>query len=269
MKRVRSPSHVSSFGLPATAAIAAVAPSPSPTSQISSNLDSTARALVAAINSSDPKARTDFIDRALATDVSAADRTDLASLLSDLHDESGGLEMLKVEPIGRGRFITAKATRHPRLALINIAPARSQPDKLGVIELLKSWNPKSDSVIWPTTPLWNDRAVAGAIEKNLQTLAGAGAFSGVVLVGKGDSVLFERGYGWANLEDSVPNTPQSSITIASIGKMFTATAIGQPIAGRKAQVRRHAVKVLPEYQTSDPSTSNHHSPAARSHRRTR
>ena len=212
-----------------------------------SNLDSVSRALIAAINSSDPSARRSFIDQALSTDVSGRDRSDVAELLIDLHDESGGLEILKIEPIGRGRFITVKASGYPRLALINLAPARSQPDKLGVIEVLKSWNPKTDSVVWPNEPLATDRAVVATIERNLKTLADAGAFSGVVLVGKKDSILFERGYGWANLEDSVRNTPGSRITIASIGKMFTATAIGQFIAAGKLKFDDTLGKVLPEY----------------------
>ncbi len=113
-------------------------------------LDSASLALVAAINSTSPLDRSGFIERRLATTVSPDERDRAAALLEDLHDESGGLDILRVEPIGRGRFITVRAMKYPRLALLNIAPAGDLPGKLAVIELLKSWNPKSDSIAWPT-----------------------------------------------------------------------------------------------------------------------
>jgi len=214
------------------------------------DLDSLSRSLIAAINSSDRSARESFVAENLTSNVPASERSETVALLEDLHRDSGGLDILRIESPGRGRFITVRARRHPRLALINISPVRNQPDKLGVIEVLKSWNPKSDSVRWAEAPLATDRAIVDMIELNLNALGDAGSFSGVVLVGKGDKVLFERGYGWANLEDSVPNTPSSRITIASIGKMFTATAIGQLIAAGKLRFDDTLGKVLPDYPNS-------------------
>lgn len=214
-------------------------------------LDSVARSLIAAINSDESRVRSDFIAQHLAGSVSTEGRAEISALLNDLHDESGGLQIVRIEPIGRGRFITVKSTRYPRLSLLNIVPDRTQADRLLVVELLKSWNPKTDSIVWPDRPLNTDRAVVQVIEQNLKTLSEAGAFSGVVLVGKGDRVLLERGYGWANLEDSIRNTPASRITIASIGKMLTATAIGQLIAGGKLRFDDTLAKILPEYPNSD------------------
>jgi CubicO group peptidase (beta-lactamase class C family) len=217
----------------------------------SPGLDTVSHALVAAINSTDAQVRSDFIARNLAGSVSAQGRAEIAALLEDLHDESGGLQIIRIEAIGRGRFITVRSNRYPRLSLLNIAPDRAQPDKLGVIEQLKSWNPKTDSIAWPNRPLNGDRPVVLTIEQNLKKLVEANAFSGVVLVGKGDRVLFERGYGWANLEDSVPNTVATRITIASIGKMFTATAVGQLIAAGKLRFDDTLAKILPEYPNAD------------------
>jgi CubicO group peptidase (beta-lactamase class C family) len=172
-------------------------------------------------------------------------------LLEDLQNESGGVQIVRIEAIGRGRFITVRSNRYPRLSLLNVAPDGAHPDKLGVIEQLKSWNPKTDSIVWPNRALNGDSSVVRTIEQNLKTLAEVNAFSGVVLIGKGDRVLFERGYGWANLEDSVPNTPASRLTIASIGKMFTATAIGQLIAAGKLRFDDTLAKILPEYPNAD------------------
>jgi CubicO group peptidase (beta-lactamase class C family) len=50
-------------------------------------------------------------------------------------------------------------------------------------------------------------------------------FSGAVLVARGDTVLLEKGYGQANVELGVPNTPRTAFRIGSVTKQFTAAAI--------------------------------------------
>ncbi len=50
-------------------------------------------------------------------------------------------------------------------------------------------------------------------------------FSGSVLVAKGGKVVFQKGYGFANAEHRVPNTPETKFRLGSITKQFTATAI--------------------------------------------
>ncbi|WP_276748838.1 serine hydrolase domain-containing protein [Chlorogloeopsis fritschii] len=46
----------------------------------------------------------------------------------------------------------------------------------------------------------------------------------VAVVQEGEPVLV-KGYGWANLEHSVPATERTVYEIASVGKTFTATLI--------------------------------------------
>ncbi len=50
-------------------------------------------------------------------------------------------------------------------------------------------------------------------------------FSGSVLVAKDGKILFAKGYGLANAEHEIPNTPETKFRLGSITKMFTATAI--------------------------------------------
>ena len=50
-------------------------------------------------------------------------------------------------------------------------------------------------------------------------------FMGSVLVAKGDRLLINRGYGFADLEWNAPNTPDTRFRIASITKQFTAASI--------------------------------------------
>jgi CubicO group peptidase (beta-lactamase class C family) len=51
------------------------------------------------------------------------------------------------------------------------------------------------------------------------------SFMGAVLVARGDQVLLSRGYGSANLEWNIPNTPSTKFRLGSITKQFTAAAI--------------------------------------------
>ena len=61
----------------------------------------------------------------------------------------------------------------------------------------------------------------------VQARADLGQFNGVVLVLKGDKVLFQKAYGWANVEQRVPNRMDTRFAVASITKQFTAAAILQ------------------------------------------
>src|SRR5688572_4064698 len=51
------------------------------------------------------------------------------------------------------------------------------------------------------------------------------SFMGAVLVARDDQVILSKGYGFANLEWNVPNTPTTKFRLGSITKQFTAAAI--------------------------------------------
>ena len=61
----------------------------------------------------------------------------------------------------------------------------------------------------------------------LTAWANQGRFSGVVLIAKGDKILLRKGYGNANYELNVANTPETVLRIGSITKSFTALSILQ------------------------------------------
>src|ERR1700752_4453141 len=50
-------------------------------------------------------------------------------------------------------------------------------------------------------------------------------FMGAVLVARGSAVLLSKGYGSANLEWDVPNTPTTKFRLGSITKQFTAASV--------------------------------------------
>src|SRR5450631_695170 len=50
-------------------------------------------------------------------------------------------------------------------------------------------------------------------------------FMGSVLVARANDVLFSKGYGSANLEWNIPNSPNTKFRLGSITKQFTAACI--------------------------------------------
>jgi CubicO group peptidase (beta-lactamase class C family) len=70
-----------------------------------------------------------------------------------------------------------------------------------------------------------DAAVSWNLDEYMTAITGAGRFSGTVHVARGGTVLLSKGYGMANEEFSVPNTPQTVFPIGSNTKQLTAAAI--------------------------------------------
>src|SRR5262252_9775681 len=52
-------------------------------------------------------------------------------------------------------------------------------------------------------------------------------FMGAVLVARGSKILFEKAYGFADIDNDVANTTQTKFNICSLTKQFTALAILQ------------------------------------------
>ena len=67
--------------------------------------------------------------------------------------------------------------------------------------------------------------LAPKFDQYLSALAGQGRFAGSVLVARDGKVIVSKGYGLANVELDVPNTPQTKFRLGSITKQFTAAAI--------------------------------------------
>ena len=53
----------------------------------------------------------------------------------------------------------------------------------------------------------------------------SGRFNGYVLIARSGKAVFSKGYGMANFEEDIPNTPRTKFRLASITKSFTAIAV--------------------------------------------
>jgi len=63
------------------------------------------------------------------------------------------------------------------------------------------------------------------MEQVVQFYVGQKQFMGAVLVARGSDVLLSKGYGFANLEWDVPDSPSTKFRLGSITKQFTAASI--------------------------------------------
>jgi len=98
-----------------------------------------------------------------------------------------------------------------------------------------------------------------AIDKLMQTYNDYGRFNGTVLVAENGKVIFNKGYGLANMEWKIPNKPDTKFRLASITKQFTSMLIMQLVEEGKIKLDGKITDYIPEYRkdTGDKITIHH------------
>ena len=92
-----------------------------------------------------------------------------------------------------------------------------------------------------------DRQLEAQVDAYLRPYLDLGGFNGSVLIAKGGRVLLSKGYGMANYELNVINTPQTKFHLGSVSKTFTAAAIMLLLEQGKLSVRDPLTKYIPDY----------------------
>ena len=82
------------------------------------------------------------------------------------------------------------------------------------------------------------------LEKYVDRLAGAGAFAGVVLVGRGDKTILARAWGEANRDTRAVVTLDTPFNLASLSKIMTATAVLQLVEARQLSLDAEVAPML-------------------------
>jgi CubicO group peptidase (beta-lactamase class C family) len=97
------------------------------------------------------------------------------------------------------------------------------------------------------------------IDQLMSAYHNLGLFNGTVLVAENGKVIFKKGYGKANFEWNIPNTPDTKFRLGSITKQFTAGLIMQLIEQGKVKLDGKISDYLPEYRkdTGDRVTIHH------------
>jgi len=83
-------------------------------------------------------------------------------------------------------------------------------------------------------------------------------FSGSILIAQKGEILLSKGYGMANYEHSVPNTPHTKFRMGSLTKQFTAMAIMQLQEKGLLNVEDPIIKYFPDYPEVGKIITIHH-----------
>ena len=86
------------------------------------------------------------------------------------------------------------------------------------------------------------------IDQTMKQFYDAGRFGGVVLVAEDGKVLYEKGFGLANAEWNIPNSPQAKYRIGSITKQFTSMLVMQLVKEGTLKLDGTLADYLPYYR---------------------
>ena len=99
-----------------------------------------------------------------------------------------------------------------------------------------------------------DTSKADRADKYLQQCTKLRRFFGSVLIAHRGEIIFRKGYGKANIELDVPNTPDKKYRIGSVTKPFTALAILQLKEQGQLELTDPAVKYMSDFSTHEEIT---------------
>lgn len=90
--------------------------------------------------------------------------------------------------------------------------------------------------------------VKSKIDEYLNAHVKVKGFSGTVLVAKNDNIIYKNGFGYANAEHKINNTPETKFLLASVTKQFTAMAIMLLVNEGKIKLDGKISDYLPYYR---------------------
>jgi D-alanyl-D-alanine carboxypeptidase len=235
------------FSLLAPATVPAATQSAAPFAD--SPLGRRASELVAAINSGDRARQLAFLERSLSR--AALEQTPLekhAALLARVYEQSGGLDVMRVvHSDGPVVDFFVRSKRGDHWAFVYIFGDNLEPGRIAEFGIFGKPNPDAEKADeWPAARIAAAEVVP-EIARHVERAAAEDRFSGVVLVAKGDEVLFHKAYGFADRAFGVPNRLDTKFHLGSMNKMFTAVAIAQLVEAGKLSFDDPLAKVLPEY----------------------
>lgn len=94
----------------------------------------------------------------------------------------------------------------------------------------------------------NAQDLSDDIEGYVQKYYELGQFNGSVFVAQNGKVIFSKGFGYADMENKIPNETDTKFRLASITKQFTATLILQLVEQGKIKLDGKLSDYLPYYR---------------------
>lgn len=125
--------------------------------------------------------------------------------------------------------------------------------------LLGACRPVQPRETSPTdTSMVPDQALGGKVDALLTSLDQGGLFHGAVLIARDGNIILRKGYGLADREQEIANTPGTRFRLASITKQFTALAILMLQEQGKLHIYDKVCKFLEECPAGWETMTIHH-----------
>ena len=162
-----------------------------------------------------------------------------------MRDRMGSIELRKVVE-SRGSFVSvvARTANGPTVRMDFEFEPNEPFGLLGIrIEALEEGGEgrvKAD-------PKKDDGELVAVVKEYGERIARADEFSGVILIARNGTPIFEQAYGYADREKSVLNRVDTKFNVGSINKSFTALAVRQLIANGKIAPGDTIGRFLPDY----------------------
>jgi CubicO group peptidase (beta-lactamase class C family) len=111
--------------------------------------------------------------------------------------------------------------------------------------------------LWAASPSYLVAQDSAVLERRVDSLFArhaAGLVPGVaVAVVRNDTVIFRKGYGYADLEHRIPITPSSVFDAASVSKQFTGLAVSMLVEQGQIRLDDDVRKYIPELHAFSPA----------------
>ena len=168
-----------------------------------------------------------------------------------LLQQSGGLDVMNVSPDSNERFLVldvrSRRGNHWARMFFNLGRTAAGADKLADVGMFGIRDPQVERAdAWSQSKLGEAEAVS-EIRRHVERLAAEDRFSGVVLVGKEERVMFQGAYGMAERSFGIANRTDTKFNLGSMNKMFTSVAVAQLVEAGKLSFQDTLAKVLPDY----------------------
>jgi CubicO group peptidase (beta-lactamase class C family) len=135
--------------------------------------------------------------------------------------ESGGYRVAEITEAKPER-VTALAATNKTEAWFNITMVLDKQGKIIGVGLGPA--PPSEATLPKDL---SDAALTSDINAHADKLAKAGLVSGILIIARNGKPIVTRADGFADREKKIAFTPATQFTLGSMGKMFTAAAVGQ------------------------------------------
>jgi D-alanyl-D-alanine carboxypeptidase len=170
----------------------------------------------------------------------------------ELRAASGGFVLLSAKKEGdRMIELVVESRRGGKHGKIVLFTSGKEPGKIADIFVLPARDPaRLAADVYPERKL-PQAQVASEIRRRLDSLTAEDSFSGVVLVARGDKIIVREARGQADKAWKIPVTPETRFNIASIGKVFTATAVLRLVEQGKLSLDDTLADRVPAYPHRD------------------